>query len=915
MSGTPDDSDHGHDDESNADTDRVDLSRRGYLAGVSTLGAAGIAGCAGASEATATGAPATTTATAEATTAAAGDPTVSVGAGSYTTRLPSGEEAPPEQVYATSDLLAPFPTNEWWSNLLRSQYGAPMWAHPLVAEPTGAGLDLSYPTEWTFSTVAGDTNRNNVAEMDDTTDLTLSTTGADFADARCAGYGDWHVDVHWGAGDTTTPTLDATVTQGSPFVFAEVTGADAELSFAATPDVWADQGNVLGVTVNGHHYGLFAPAGATWSGVGSATLTSALAGDGYLAVAVLPEATTTALSRYESYAYNPITGTTVSWTYDETAATVETTHAFDTAPRGESSTTGTIAALYPHQYKHTAATLDGDTFVSPRGTMETTTGASFTTTLDLPPTLPYLPATESADQSRLAGYVDDAEAESPLVRSGPEQPGDGTYWTGKNYERLLQLRPIAEQVGDATAADAFDAALRDDLETWLDATVSGDSTSEDVFYYDGTWGTLIGYNDSFGSGPELNDHHFHYGYFVKGAAEVARTDPTWADDANWGGMVELLIRDYASPDRDDPLFPFLRNFSPYAGHSWAAGNPDFDLGNNQESSSEAVNAYAAILQYGAFTGDTRLRDLGAYLLAHETAAVEEYWYDVDEENHPADWDYSYAAMVWGAGYKYDTWWTDDVEAIHGINVLPVGGHSLYLGRDRAAAQATYDELVAANGGDTFGYWPDVLWSYRAFSDPADAVSLFETKPESYAVEFGESRAHTYRWLTALSDLGAVDASVTADAPLAAAFDDGTTRTYVAYNAGDAETTVTFSDGTSLSVPANDLATTTASSGSGGGDGDTERAPTVESVSTATRTTGPWTNVTVDWSVADADGDLASVTVELRDAAGATLESATTSVAGGSASGTTELRTKATPETVAVTVADGATNETTTTTTL
>jgi endoglucanase Acf2 len=36
-----------------------------------------------------------------------------------------------------------------------------------------------------------------------------------------------------------------------------------------------------------------------------------------------------------------------------------------------------------------------------------------------------------------------------------------------------------------------------------------------VFAYDRTWGTLIGYPPSYGSDTELNDHHFHYGYFVR----------------------------------------------------------------------------------------------------------------------------------------------------------------------------------------------------------------------------------------------------------------------------------------------------------------------------------------------------------------------------------------------------------------
>jgi len=60
--------------------------------------------------------------------------------------------------------------------------------------------------------------------------------------------------------------------------------------------------------------------------------------------------------------------------------------------------------------------------------------------------------------------------------------------------------------------------MKDDLEIWLDASASGGTKSEDVFYYDDNWGTLIGYNDSFGSGEDINDHHFHYGYYVRGAS-------------------------------------------------------------------------------------------------------------------------------------------------------------------------------------------------------------------------------------------------------------------------------------------------------------------------------------------------------------------------------------------------------------
>ena len=48
-----------------------------------------------------------------------------------------------------------------------------------------------------------------------------------------------------------------------------------------------------------------------------------------------------------------------------------------------------------------------------------------------------------------------------------------------------------------------------------------------------------------------------------------------------GAMVETLIKDIANWDRNDSRFPFLRNFDPYEGHSWASGHAGFADGNNQ----------------------------------------------------------------------------------------------------------------------------------------------------------------------------------------------------------------------------------------------------------------------------------------------------------------------------------------------
>ena len=96
-------------------------------------------------------------------------------------------------------------------------------------------------------------------------------------------------------------------------------------------------------------------------------------------------------------------------------------------------------------------------------------------------------------------------------------------------------------------------------------------------------------------------------------------------------MVNLLVRDAASYDRNDNLFPFLRNFSPYAGHAWANGFATFPAGNDQESTSESMQFNSSLIHWGTITDNDSIRDLGIYLYTTEKTAVDEYWFDVNDQ--------------------------------------------------------------------------------------------------------------------------------------------------------------------------------------------------------------------------------------------------------------------------------------------
>ena len=266
-----------------------------------------------------------------------------------------------------------------------------------------------------------------------------------------------------------------------------------------------------------------------------------------------------------------------------------------------------------------------------------------------------------------------------------------------------------------------------------------------------------------------------------------------------------MIRDFASPNRRDPMFPFLRNFDPYAGHSWASGHARFGDGNNNESSSEAMNAWCGLILWGEATGDTALRDLGVYLFTTEMNAIQEYWFDVHGENFPKTYPASVVTMIWGGKGANATWFSADPQLVHGINLLPIHGGSLYLGLYPEYVEKNYRALVAEHKSDAFTSWPDITWMYRALTNAPDAVRLCEAAGAGAKIEGGNSAANLAHWIYNLQKLGQVERSVTADHPLFAVFRNGNTRHYTAWNMSQEPRTVKFSDGYVLKVEGKSLA--------------------------------------------------------------------------------------------------------------
>ncbi|HCT77646.1 MAG TPA: glycoside hydrolase, partial [Micromonosporaceae bacterium] len=703
---------------------------------------------------------------------------IGVGAGSYRTDRPAGTVGPsnsdgaPVTPKVTAAVAGrPVPTNEWWSSLVWQRYaGNPysenMYAHPLTFHAYGNGLGVGYPTT---ATITPDTR---TYEYMHNNDLRVGVTGLNAPRTEVDGWGDWHVSPKWTDGPRT---LRATIAHGSPYVYASVTGGTGRVDFLGTASVFSNSGNVVGVTINGHSYGLFATSAWTVSG-GFAT-TNATS----YSVAVLPG--TGALSQYATYAQNVITDTRVTWSYDAGSGNVSSTYTTTTTGTG-----GTLTALYRHQWLTTTSPLTAHTYVSPRGQMKVRQGSSFTTVSRFNGVLPALPIATDADRNRLRADIDAVLAESDKFQGATD-----TYWTGKALWRLAALIPVANQIGHNSARDQLITLVKGRLQEWLTSGGSGQ------FMYDGTWDTLIGYPASYGSDAELNDHHFHYGYYVLAAAMVAQHDGAWVGAGQWGGMVKLLVKEAANYDRADTMFPLFRNFDPFAGHSWAAGHAGFAHGNNQESSSEAMMFAHAMVLFGQNTNDTAMRNAGIYLYTTERDAVGQYWFDKDNAVFPGAYTHDTLGILWGAGGAYATWWTANPEEIHGINMLPITGGSLYHGAWKPDITQNINELRANNGGQEVE-WRDVIWQFLAVSDPGSAHSLWTGN--NPAPEWGDTRAHAYHWISALRGWGTPSTTVTGNSPTSAVLGSGT---YVAYNPSGSAITVTFTNGQTLAVPARAMA--------------------------------------------------------------------------------------------------------------
>lgn len=596
------------------------------------------------------------------------------------------------------------PTNRWYAGLVFGAEPMPVFPLPLAFALTDGGFAVGLPrVTATPTTIAGGFTADVTVDLGAASSVVVtddpSVVGLETRDAQGAATG------------------LTTIAQGSPFVSWQAYRATT----VSLPSGFAAVGDGLHLaTIGGTRYALGVSGGAVAGAIVE------LSAGGRLALWPVPEGRDPAelAGAWQSIP----TGSSVRYSVGDAEVTTEL---------GYATSGDTVLARMPHQVDPSGLPQGCDlgSFPSIYGDLPLCRGSAIRWTT------PTTPAVAGLDLARLSSTQRDTLAAQVAedVRSLPAFPAD-TYFGGKALQRAAMLLMLAHELGLESEAAQVAGALDAELSLWADPQGCAQRDAF-CFVYDPDGRGVVGLTPSFGS-EEYNDHHFHYGYFLYAAAVMAGYDPSVVD--RYAPVMDLLAADIAGSGGE--YFPQRRVFDPYASHSWASGTAPFGDGNNQESVSEAVNAWAGLELWARARGNEALRTQASWLLSLEAAAGTRYWTDPDLSTPAFDgFDHGIVVLNWGGKRDYATWFSAEPAAMLGILLLPMSPSSGYLATTPERIRANVAEATSGRFDQKFG---DYLLMYSALAGPEDrarALEIAAILPDD-ALDDGMSRSYLLAWL-------------------------------------------------------------------------------------------------------------------------------------------------------------------------
>ncbi len=600
------------------------------------------------------------------------------------------------------------PTNKWFSGMVFGATAQPVFPLPMSFGLSGTGFSFGLPVITSSDKTIMGGYRPAIQ------------IGAGADSWQVTRYDEMSVTLTGRQAGTAIGTV--TIAQGSPFITFTAAGQrrlTMNLPLAGSASPWS-------VQAGEDRYGLTGSEGVSVSG---STVT--VPDRGHATFYVMPEGGDAA--EMARLAASPLKATASSYTL---AGDTATTRLAYTTENG--SATGIVAL--PHQQVSlvSGSSCNLGTYRSVLGTLKLCQGTAMSWTTATSAATAQLDLS-GLDDTRRATLRSQVDAD---VRDSKAYPAD-TYFGGKALYRDAQLYTIAKQVGATTSAATLRTRIVTQLTRWADPSGCGSRTSL-CFYYDRTNKGIVGLTHSFGS-EQYNDHHFHYGYFLYAAGVMAADDPSLVSRLR--PVMTLLAADIASPS-DSGTFPQRRNFDPYRSHSWASGTSPFADGNNQESASEAVNAWVGLGVWARAAGDDQLAGEATWMQALESASSMAYWTNFDTKDPVyKGFGHKITPLVWGGKRDYATWFSPEPAAALAILLIPMNPSSGYLGSDPARVGVNLTEALGTRGyRQTYG---DLLLLYSALQGSAQRDAAIRQAPSLTSIDDSLTRSYILAYLYSL----------------------------------------------------------------------------------------------------------------------------------------------------------------------
>lgn len=593
------------------------------------------------------------------------------------------------------------PTNKWFSGIVFGESPQPVYAHPLAMQPKPDGsMTISYP-----SVKAG----KDTVFAPHVDDITLKL---DAPNVKVTRYDDltFDLDHHTASNQLVARTSMA---QGSSYIFTTLK-TDKKVSIISGGTIRSMSNDVYQLTLGEKIYGVYAKHGSVQ---GNIIIIDGLAGD-VITTFVTPSVDL--FDKVSSFAPNIVTSGTVDYALADNKLT--TSYQLKTK-QGQ-----TLFAL-PSSDKSS-----GLNYSSLLGNLAANSGNSWQTVEPIPQmdeTLSLDKITQN-QKNEIITYIKKDIQKLEINKTD-------TYFGGKELYRAAQLLDLSHNLKLNNESKMIQEKLRSSFDIWLNPS-GPQNISGRRFYYDDRLKGVVGLEPAFGS-EQFNDHHFHYGYFLQAASILARYDKDFVKQH--GNVVTLLAKDIANTQTSSDL-PTYRVFDQYRGHSWASGFANFADGNNQESSSEATNAWFGVYLWGKAAGNSSLQDTGLTLYTRENNASKKYWLNNELSQTFPGFDHTFASLVWGGKIDSATFFSPRPQAKLGIQLIPMSQAQQNLSSEVVESQL---QEVAPKPTDYKGQFGDYLVMYLSLVDSQKASTIAKSLPETY-IDDANSRAYMMAWIYA-----------------------------------------------------------------------------------------------------------------------------------------------------------------------